>query len=163
MQAKELAKTALESTQYLLNMYLNDLSDADLLVRPVPNANYIGWQLAHLIASEKGMMAELLPGVQYPELPTALVTFGDTKTATQPASAPFTKAQYLEWFGKVRGATLAAVGKLSDSDLDRPTTGPMAQFAPNLGAMLILLANHTLMHGGQFSVVRRALSKPVIF
>ena len=32
-----------------------------------------------------------------------------------------------------------------------------------LGAMLILIGNHTLMHAGQFTVVRRALNKPVLF
>ena len=29
-------------------------------------------------------------------------------------------------------------------------------------ALLVLTANHTLMHAGQFSVVRRALNKPVV-
>jgi len=29
--------------------------------------------------------------------------------------------------------------------------------------LLILTANHTLMHGGQFTVTRRALNKPVVF
>src|SRR5436190_15230801 len=135
MQAKDLAKTALASTQYLLQMYLGDLADADLQVRPVPGANYIGWQLAHLISSEKAMMTELLPGAQYPELPASLVSLGDTKAATLPANGQFTKAEYLDWFGKVRSATIAAVENLSDSDLDKPTSGPMSQLAPNLGAM----------------------------
>ena len=30
-------------------------------------------------------------------------------------------------------------------------------------SLLLLAANHTLMHGGQFTVVRRALGKPVVF
>jgi hypothetical protein len=39
----------------------------------------------------------------------------------------------------------------------------MAPFAPTLGALFVLVANHALMHGGQFSVVRRKLGKPVLF
>jgi hypothetical protein len=39
----------------------------------------------------------------------------------------------------------------------------MAKFAPTVGAMLLLNANHVLMHAGQFSVVRRKLGKPVLF
>ena len=39
---------------------------------------------------------------------------------------PSTKAEYLDWFSKVRSATIAAVEKLSDGDLDKPTSGPMA-------------------------------------
>ena len=27
----------------------------------------------------------------------------------------------------------------------------------------LLMANHTLMHAGQFTVVRRALNKPILF
>ena len=62
-----------------------------------------------------------------------------------------------------RAATLAAVDNLSDADLDRASTGMMAKFAPTLADLLILVSNHTLMHAGQFTVVRRKLGKPVLF
>src|SRR4029077_4502167 len=64
MQAKEVIKTALQSTQNMLSTYLGDLSDADLLVRPVPAANHIAWQLGHLIQSECDMCSTL--GVKCP-------------------------------------------------------------------------------------------------
>jgi len=32
-----------------------------------------------------------------------------------------------------------------------------------VGALLLLHANHVLMHAGQFTVVRRKLNKPIIF
>ena len=40
---------------------------------------------------------------------------------------------------------------------------PVAKLAPTVGALLLLAANHAVMHGGQFSVVRRKLGKPVLF
>ena len=40
-----------------------------------------------------------------------------------------------------------------------PTTGNIAQFAPTHGALVLLVSNHTLMHSGQFTVVRRKLGK----
>jgi uncharacterized damage-inducible protein DinB len=164
MQAKEVAKIALSSTQFLTQTYLADLSDADLLVRPVPNANTIAWQLSHLIHSEKHLLAEMLPGVKFPDLPPSITSLGSDKTGkAAPTGGYLTKAEYLDWFTKVRAATIAAVEKLSDADLDKPNSGPMAQFAPNLAAMLILIGNHTLMHAGQFTVIRRALNKPVLF
>ncbi len=52
MHAKDALKTALLSTQNITAMYLADLSDEDILVRPVPGANHIAWQLGHLIHSE---------------------------------------------------------------------------------------------------------------
>jgi hypothetical protein len=164
MQGTEAIQAALTSTQQLLGWYLGDLSDADLLVRPVPGANHIAWQLGHLIAAERGMVAAELPGTPFPELPARFVEQHGKETAAQDPPKGFaTKAEYLDLFNKVRQATVNAVAKMSDSDLDKPTTGQMAKFAPKLGDWFQLLANHTLMHAGQFSVVRRKLGKPVLF
>ena len=164
MQAKDVIKIALKSTQDNLQMYLGDLSDKDLTTRPVPAANHIAWQLAHLIIAEKFLLTGELPGVSYPEPPAAIATLGNERTGkVDPPEGYLSKAQYLEWFNKMRAATIAAVDKLSDADLDKPVTNAMAKYAPTLADLLILTANHTLMHGGQFSVARRALNKPVVF
>src|SRR5437868_4234241 len=71
MQAKDVIKQGLQSTQQLLQQYLSDLSDDDLLVRPVPAANHIAWQIGHLIASEVAL-GGFVPGATYPELPAGL-------------------------------------------------------------------------------------------
>jgi hypothetical protein len=163
MQARDAVRTALSSTGDLMSWYVSDLSDADLLIRPVPEANHIAWQLGHLVSAERHLGGQV-PGVTYPELPAGFEQQHDKATAAQDPPRGFgTKAQYLDLFKKMRGATLEAAGKLSDADLDRPTQGNMAKFAPTIGALLILIANHTLMHAGQFTVVRRKLGKPVLF
>jgi uncharacterized damage-inducible protein DinB len=164
MKATDAVKTALTSTQNMITWFLNDLSDADLLVRPTEGANHIAWQMGHLIASERNLTGELLPGASYPEVPAGFAERHANKAEVQGTTAGFlTKAQYVDLFNRTRAATLAAVDKLSDADLDKPTQGQMAKFAPNLGALLQLVANHTMMHGGQFSVIRRKLGKPVLF
>ena len=164
MRANEVVKIALNSSLDTLKMFLGDLGDADLKVRPVPSANNIAWQLAHLIVAEKLLLDGQLPGVSYPDLPPGITSLGNERTGKEdPPEGYLPKAQYLEWFGKMRAATVAAVEKISDADLDRPTTNMMAKFAPTLGDLLVMIANHTLMHGGQFTVVRRALNKPVVF
>jgi hypothetical protein len=163
MNAKEAIKTALTGTQQLLTWYLGDLSDADLLVRPVPSANHIAWQLGHLIAAEIQLLGQL-PGAAYPELPAGFAEqHGKTTAAADPPKGFASKAEYVSLFNKVREATLATVAKLSEADLDKPTQGNMAQFAPTLGALVLLQSNHVLMHAGQFTVVRRKLGKPVLF
>jgi uncharacterized damage-inducible protein DinB len=163
MHATAAVKNTLKSTGDMVPMYLSDLSDADLLVRPVPGANHIAWQLGHLINSEKQMLTPMLPGAAYPELPKALVEKDTQEASHQDPPAGFlTKKEYVDLFNKVRAATIAAVEKLSDADLDKPST-VMQDFAPTLGALLILTANHDLMHAGQFTVVRRKLGKPVLF
>ena len=40
--------------------------------------------------------------------------------------------------------------------------GPLSQVAPTLGGLFVLLANHPMMHAGQFVVVRLKLGKPVV-
>ena len=162
MNGKQAIQTALTGTQNILTMALGDLADADLLVRPVPAANHIAWQLGHLISAEVHLVRAQLPDAAYPELPAGFAE-KHAQGKTKEDSGFGTKAQYLDLFGKVRGATLAALDRLSDADLDRPNKGRMGQFAPTLGALFILVANHSLMHSGQFSVVRRKLGKPVLF
>src|SRR5262245_4445853 len=103
MKAKDAVKIALTSTQNLLPMYLSDLSDADLLVRPVPNANHIAWQLGHLINSEKYLVTEEIPSAVFPELPAKLVE-KDKKETSRDDTGFCTKAEYLDLFGKVRNA-----------------------------------------------------------
>ena len=161
MQAKDVIKLNLNSTKDMLNMYLSDLGDADILVHPVPAANNIAWQLGHLINAE-AMFGKLLPGAAHPQLPASFKDQYGGKVAKEPPGGYLKKAEYLDLFNKLRAATIAAVDKLSEADLDKPTSGEMAKWAPTLGALLSLTASHVLMHAGQFTVVRRALKKPVL-
>jgi hypothetical protein len=164
MNARDAIRIALQATHGMLNSYVSDLSDADLLVRPVPNANHIAWQLGHLISAEVGLLGPVLPGLVPVPLPPGFKEQHDKATASiDPPKGFLTKSEYLNLFNQAREATIAAVNKLSDADLDKPTSGSMAKFAPTLGALLLLQSNHVLMHGGQFTVVRRKLGKPVLF
>jgi hypothetical protein len=162
MKACEVIKLSLKSTQSVLQQFLSDLSDQDLLVHPVPNANNIAWQLGHLIAAE-AMLGKMVPGATYPTIPDSLQSQLDGKTSkTPPPGGYLKKAEYLDWFNKIRAATIANVERLTDADLDKPTPGDWAKWAPTIGDLLMLTSNHTLMHAGQFSVTRRALNKPVV-
>src|SRR5207249_4210862 len=109
-------------------------SDADLLVRPVPGANHIAWQLGHLIASERGL-AKQVPGTSYPPFPAGFEERHAKETSASDAGF-LTKAEYVAQFDATRQATLAAVERLSDADLDRATEGPVAKYAPTVGMLL---------------------------
>jgi uncharacterized damage-inducible protein DinB len=162
MQAKDAIKSALNSTQHMLEWYVSDLSDADLLVRPVPGANHIAWQLGHLVGAEPFLMRTELPEAAYPDPPAGFADQHSKDTAGSDAGFR-SKAEYLEWAKKMRTATVAVLDKLTDADLDRPSTGRMAKMAPRLADLFLLIANHTMMHAGQFTVIRRKLGKPVLF
>jgi hypothetical protein len=164
MTGKDAVKIALTATQKMLTWYLSDLSDEDLLVRPVPTANHLAWQLGHLILAERLMVGHSVPGTSYPELPAGFAEQHHKKmAAVDPPKGFATKAEYVNLFDQTRVATLGNLEKMSDADLDKPISGDMARFAPTVGALFLLQSNHTLLHGGQFTVVRRKLGKPVLF
>lgn len=155
---------ALDSTENTLSMFIGDLSDADLLVRPVSAANHIAWQLGHLIVAEQNLLKAELPGAEWPELPVGFSQQHSKETAAQEPPKGFgTKERYLELFHKTRAATIANLGKLTEAQLDKPAQGVLKGIAPTLGAMFLLICEHTTMHAGQFTVVRRKLGKPILF
>ena len=162
MKATDVLAHSLDSTHSIVTMWLSDLSDADLLVRPVPEANHLAWQLGHLIVGEV-MLGKDVPGTSYPALPPGFAEQHTKETSKQTDTKGYlTKAAYLDLFKRARGVTVAAVKALSDADLDKPNTGPVAKFAPTIGALVGLISDHTLMHGGQAVVVRRKLGKPIL-
>jgi len=162
MTAKEAILYSLESTMTLTQSYLADLSDEDILIRPAPTANHIAWQLGHLIQSEIHLLKLDLPGLQYPALPAGFAQ--QHSNATCGSTTGFLKKdEYVALFEKVRNGTMTIVRILPDDELSKPSEGPLAGMAPTVGTLCLLLAHHTLMHGGQFTVVRRAIGKPVLF
>lgn len=164
MKASDAIVTALSGTQRLLNMYLDDLSDADLLVRPAAGANHIAWQLGHLVAAEVLLAQPQFADVEYPALSAGFMTQYGKEGASDDAPGHFLgKKEYLDMFANVRELTKTRSAKLADAELDQPTKGDVARFAPTLGELLLAVSNHTMMHAGQFTVVRRKLGKPVLF
>ena len=164
MNGIEVIRASLAGTQFMLKWFLEDFTDADLLVRPVPNANHAAWQIGNVIGGDIHIVKEQLPEAYFPELPPGfLETHGPAGTRNNGPDGFLTKAEYFALLDKVRAATIAALDSLTDADLDRPTTGKMAEFAPTLGRLFLMVSDHTLMHAGQFSVIRRHLDKPVLF
>jgi uncharacterized damage-inducible protein DinB len=160
--AKNILCGAVEGAHWITRAYVEDLSDADLLVRSVPGANHIAWQLGHLVDSTRKMLAGL--GCEAFALPDGFSEAYTTATSTSDNPAKFaTKAQYLAWMDQAKSASLAAIMATPDADLDKPGPEKMREYAPTIGAVLMLAATHWLMHAGQFVPVRRKLGKKPIF
>lgn len=155
---------ALETTQGYLKWFLGDFTDAELLVRPVPEANHAAWQIGNVIGGDVFFVKAEFPTALLPAMPAGFDELYGSKGVTVDDPARFmTKAQYFKLFDDVRAATIAELKKLSDADLDKPCTSDVKAYAPTLGALFQMASDHTLMHVGQFSVIRRKLGKPVLF
>lgn len=160
--AKNLVRQTIEMSDMVTRAYVEDLTDAELLLRSVPGANHIAWQLGHLIGGTRGFLAAL--GQPAPEVPAGFEAAHTRETAASDDPGRFaTKAEYLRLMDQTKSASLAAVEAIAESDLDKPGPESMREYAPTRGAILMLLGTHWLMHAGQFVPVRRKLGKPPLF
>ena len=160
--AKNLLRQSIEMGHRVTRAYIDDLTDAEFLVRSVPKSNHIAWQLGHTIESSRRMLKAL--GHQAPAVPAGFEAAYTRETSASDDPAKFaTKAQYLAWLDQVKAASLAAVEATAESDLDSPGPEPMRDHAPTVGSVLLLLGSHWMMHAGQFVPIRRKLGKPPMF
>ena len=163
MNGVQSIQTALGSTQLLLNRYIEDLSDADMLVRPCPGANHAAWQLGHLINSEAFFVNAIKPGA-VPPPPAGFKDKVGKNDARQDDPAYFpSKAQLLDTLASTRNGTVAMIRSLTAAELDKPGPEQLQRFAPTVGHLVAMVPMHLLMHLGQLQVIRRKLGKPVLF
>jgi uncharacterized damage-inducible protein DinB len=162
MGPKDVIRNVAQTNDFVIKAYLQDLSDADLLTRPGPGANPIAWQLGHLINAEEELL-KIIPGAATVPLPEGWdKQHGKENAAKDPPVGYRTKAEYLDLYAKVRENTMKVLNTIADADLDKPVTGRLAHIAPTWGALLVLIANHPMMHAGQMVVLRRKLGKPIV-
>jgi hypothetical protein len=83
------------------------------------------------------------------------------RESTDPAKF-HTKQAYVELLDQARAATKQALETVTEADLDQPAPEPLRKTFPTVGAVYLLIAEHPLMHAGQFVPVRRVLGKPVL-
>jgi hypothetical protein len=160
MNAKDPIRHSMQLADQVMETYLGDLDDRDLLIRPVPGMNHIAWQLGHLIASEHQMMEWIRPGAS-PALPPGFVEAHGKQTAGSEDPATFqSKARYLELYRAQRAATRKILEEVSEAEMDR-TDPSFPPYAPSVGMILNMQGGHPLMHAGQLVAVRRLLGKPV--
>ena len=107
MKPKDPIRQLFHGTDFVLKKYVEDLSDADLLIRPVPQANHIAWQLGHLIVAEK-QLGGMVPGFVYAELPAGYKELYSKEGAGKDQGFE-KKAIYVDLFNKMRDTTLAAL------------------------------------------------------
>jgi hypothetical protein len=163
MSQNNVAVDGLRGDIGFLNMTIGDLTDADLIQRPVPAANNALWQLGHLIAAEASMVNGAADKTVI-ELPAGFAErFKKEAASVNDPAALSTKADLVALFAKVRGATADWAASLTPADLAKETPERIRSFAPTVGHLVHLLPVHVAMHIGQFQVLRRKLGKPVLF
>ena len=163
MNAQDAIRHTLNTSARLMLGYIEDLTDGELMVRPVPGANTIAWQLGHLISAERYFVESIKAGSS-PALPAGFDTAHGKDTANSDDPSKFSsKLEYQSLFAAQREATMKLLDSLSATDLDAPGPERMRSKAPTVGALLNMAGTHILMHVGQFAIVRRKIGKPALF
>jgi hypothetical protein len=146
----------------LLTSTVGDLSDADLLVRPVPGANHANWQLGHILSVENQLAKAV--GVAGPDLPADFADkYAKAASAKDGAENFASKDMLLPLLEKTRAASIEWLKTASPEQLAAPAPEPIRKLAPTVIDMFVLFGNHFAMHIGQIQVLRRKLGKPILF
>ena len=160
MDSREAIKIGIDTSDFLIQGYLTDLSDSELMLRAAPGINHINWQLGHLISSEHMLVEKVFPGAM-PSLPAGFAEKYTKESAASDDPAAFcSKEVLMQAAQEQRAGTLAALAKVSDADLSRETG---LDYAPTVAAIFSLQGSHWLMHAGQWVVVRRQTGRPAMF
>lgn len=163
MNSREAIKASIDMGKLISMSYLEDLTDQEMMHRPHADCNHIKWQVGHLIQSEHDMIEGCIPG-SMPELPEGFSEKYTKETAASDDSDFFhSKDQLMQAFAAQRAGTLAALDKLTDEDLDKPSPEAMQGYAPNWGTAFSMQDSHWVMHAGQWAVIRRQLGRPPLF
>lgn len=150
MNAKDAARTTMNTADHMVESYLSDITPEEMMVRPVRTANHLAWQLGHLISAETRLVEAAAPG-SMPALPEGFAERHSKETASSDNPADFlSKDEYLQLAKKVRAATLKALDNISDADLDKPVTARVPPFVKRGGDCFVTA-------GGHLDLARRAV------
>ncbi len=162
MGPKDVIRNTLDTSDFIIKAYVNDLSDEELRLVPVEGMHPIAQQLGHLIVAEQMFKEWIEPGMA-PTLPEGFADAHDIKKAGGDTSGFRTKDEYMKLWDEQRNATKALLERLKDADLEDTRGGKLPPWAPTVAAALNMAGTHALNHSGQFVAVRRKLNKPIAF
>ena len=146
----------------MLQSYVGDMTDQELLTRPGENCNHVAWQLGHLISSEASLLNMIKDGSAI-ELPEGFAEAHDkSATGCDDAAKFWSKDEYLDLYQKTRKNSVETLNGMSEEEMNAESPEQFRAMCPDKRAMSMLVAAHPMMHVGQFVPVRRALGKPVV-
>lgn len=163
MAIREHILHSLQLPATIVRSYVADLTDAELLIRPMPEMNHIAWQWGHLIASEHLHMEQLALRPM-PALPVGFAEQHSKENAISDSPDDFcTGQEYSRHMETQRQGTLDILVTLDDDQLLAPAPTSIEYLGPTIGSVFSGEAIHWIMHAGQWVAVRRLLGKPPLF
>lgn len=161
MEICEVIREVLKTSRLVLFRYLNDFSDTDIYVRPLPKAHTTAWQLGHLILSER-MMMKGLGCEDLIELPPRFESVhAEDRGYSYEENSGFVKEQYKELLVVQRERVFELLEETTVATFESPGPIEMRQYAPTVAAVFLAMGSHEMLHAGQIAVIRRYLEKAI--
>lgn len=161
MDIREVIAEGLKTSRLVLFRYIDDFSDTDLYVRPLPKAHTTAWQLGHLVLSER-MMMKGLGCTDLIELPERFESaHAENRDYSYEEDSGFLKKHYQELLIVQRERVFQLLEETTIGAFE--TAGPieMRQYAPTVASVFLAMASHEMLHAGQIAVIRRCLEKAI--
>ena len=149
---------SLQTARRLTLGLLEGISLADWLYQPVANGQHVLWIVAHLTKSDDWALVSLGGSRRLTFLDQY---FNKALPIVSDATAYPSVEEVKALFDSAHHDFITRLSKIDESDLDRVTSGPIAEFAPNLGTLLVSHVWHEGFHCGQLAMIRRSLGLPV--
>jgi len=147
------------TTQKIVLMNVEGVSQAESLVQPQPAGNCLNWILGHLVC----VYNNLLPLVKQ----TPIVNRDDLKRydrGTPPLNTPAEATdigELINLWNKTADRFDAGLASLTPEDLDeKATVSPRNDPNETVRSLLSLITFHQAYHAGQLGVLRRIAGKP---
>jgi hypothetical protein len=148
---------SLTASHALLRRYAEDLTPQEYLFRATPKANCVAWIIGHLILSDRRVLG-LIGATDLPALPDGFEKrFARDETA--PGASDFGDVKILmPLFDQHRTRLIAAAKSASPEQLEKPLEKAHPLFK-NVWEQVNFMAQHSTMHAGQITMIRRVLGR----
>ncbi|MCA9033834.1 MAG: DinB family protein [Planctomycetaceae bacterium] len=164
MSTVDYLRHGLEAGRMLIMKLIDDMKDAPLQMPTANGGNPPLWILGHLAYAESNIIEHIIRGNDNPLLEWKKVFGAQTEPSANPEDYPAWD-DVRKQSDEIREATLRFLDGLSDEDLAKPTRNPPpgreAMFG-TVGACLVTMSMHTMMHYGQVADARRMAGRAPI-
>ncbi len=145
------------------SQFLDDLNEADWFWTPPGFVTHIGWQVAHIAASQYGLCLFRLRGRIAADETLIPQTFWDSfKIGSTPVAGAENNpsvATIKSIFDNMQAQVLSELADKTDAEVDVPLEKPHPAFKTVLGG-IEYSPLHELVHVGQITLLRRLMGKP---
>ncbi len=149
----------LQTGQFLIEKFTEDLLDSEYFTPPIEGANHVGWIIGHIAASEDRTVSLITGAAQ--RLPTAMhELFRGGSTCLPDASKYPSRKKIDEFFHNSRANTVQALEAFDENKWNDPSPEEaFRDFFPTLGSLWGMQGTHQFWHIGQLTICRTKMKK----